>query len=757
MRKDLFTEYNDINKYLNEKEANLEKFYYTNKILDNEENVEVLRDILTRNNELNLMISQAGSGKTYSLLKVARTLNNSLTVLAVPNRGQANQIAQEYKELNVKAVVGGVDVKNIDLTDVNILAVVYDKLEEVIGTFNIDNLILDEAQELVLATYRLKLKDIEENFKGITNILYLTATPTSLMYLSFDNVFEFCQYNKDVFPKTYEMIYVDDIKSGLVTKIKNNATNGIKTLVRLNDTEELRDSIIKDIKNIYEDLNVSYTSSKEKTFKEVDGEVVYDNEMTEYIINKSSLNDFDFAFCTSILDKGVNVNSIENGDLDKLELVYVVDKVTDAFIDNIIQFESRIRNHYFKFSIMVKKREEDERLYRSLTDLVKMENKRLLKRVDYLADMVADLEAEQFTTLEIMERINNTLNYKDINGYSDTLDNCISINTSCEVLYDEKLFFRYVYTLYNNQFYHNPELIKDFFIKEFKNSYIDKEDAKAFETTNKDEINDILEEIKTNKAILTPSIDEDNKQENMKKLNLISNSWKYKELYNLMTLGQTTEEAIDLLKDNNKSQISKIKNVLISDIIKKMSDEDYKFVLKYFKHKEDYINEDLKEINLFTYKLKKTTYYDYFTECVDRGYSLEKMIKYIKDGGSATEFLNLQQYIYINNLYISNKKAHDKEERIQYFIIEAVKKCNNGKYQHDDNVYLKISDFEEITKEINEMFKEDYTIKAIIKVIKKIFKLSDEDKEKKEEAKKKDKTKKEKEEKKYRLNGLRLK
>lgn len=751
--KDLFSDYNEINKILNNSESFINSYFYSSKILDNIKNIKVLIDLLTGNNKRRLMISQPGSGKTYSLLKVANDLG-VLTILAVPNRAQAEQIEQEYKELNVKAIVGGVNVCILDEEKHNIYVVVFDKLEEVLDRLkneaNTINLIIDEAQELVLATYREKLRDIEKNFTrfikifdnylNLLNLIYLTATPNTLMYLNFDEVIEFKQEEKDVFPNEYYMYKVYDIKSGLTTKLIDNYNKGIRTLVRLNDKGNLRPLLEEILKEKCPGIRCSHSSSNDKTFKkDKDGNITYDNEMTNSVINESCLPDSDVLFCTSIFDKGINLNYIKNGELDKLEVIYVILNSFDCLIDNMIQTEARIRNKYYRFSIMTKIEtgaisedlkiafpfenfEKGEFKYRKLLDLVKIYYKRLLRRKKYLEEEILYYKEDKYTKKEIINEIKEALNQETIGGYKASLDDSFDINDNLEIEVNLKNFFRFVYLKYNKQLYDNPDLIKDFFIKDFKDEEILSSDfSKIYLNTNDENVDDILEELKTNKNILTPSLsNQEEKESNTEKHNKLSRSWKFKEYYNLIELGKEEEEAIDLVKNGTKATITKLKNKLIVEDIKKITTKDIIFINEYVKHKEDYKNKDLKKLNLFTYKLKKTSYFEHFEKCVKKYYDLEKFIKYIEDGGKVTDFFEYEQYIKTNNKYINKEKVRNFDDKIQFFIIE-----NIGKYENKDNSYITNKKVDELIEKIAKEFKETYTRKDLYKVLNKIFKVGE--------------------------------
>lgn len=740
MCRDLFKEnYLEINKILNgivkEIKDTIEVYSYKNKILDNTNNKEVLKKILTTSFNKYLMVSQAGSGKTYSLLKIANELD-FLTVLAVPNRPQALQIEEEYKDLALMAVVGGVDVKKIDISKYKILVVVFEKLEEVVRTFNVDNLIIDEAQELVFEDFRVCTRDIEKHFVrmvkvngeefNLINIIYLTATPNVLMYLNFNKVFYFEKYEKDVFPMKYTRYKVKTIKHSLPAKIINNKNNGIKTIVRLNDTKELRDEIFEKIKDNDENIRIAYTSSQEKSFKIYDNKIVYDNDMTNCIINESCLPDADAMFCTSILDKGVNLNSIKNGELEKVEFLYVINGPADCLLDNLIQAEARIRNKYYKFSIMIEEKEENEDyIYRELIDLVKIYHRRLTRRKSFLENEILECKKDGFKDLEIIREIREQLNHQTIEkGLKANLDDTLSINSNLEILVNLKNFFRFVYLKYNLQLFFNPDKINEFFVNNDDKSFIDEKiefiEFKENEEEKENEVDAILKEIKTNKCILNPSlsIDEKEKEENTIKHRKVSKSWKFKEFYNLKELGKDDNAAIDLVLEKDSKSIEKVKKDLVLEDIKKMTATDYIFISNYIKHKNDYKNIDLKEENLFTYKLKKTTYFDYFEKCVKKSYPLEKLVDTIVKGKSVTGFLKNEQYIRTNLKYMNEEKARGFEEKVQFFIIEHI-----GRYDHNSNTKLTKKKVKDLTMKVSQNFEEKYVPKDMEEVLHRIFKV----------------------------------
>lgn len=721
--KDLFKLYYDkINKLLNGKKSKYFQYLYTKKILDGKDNDKSIEDILCLRNQKNLIRSQAGSGKTYSILKVARQLKQ-LTVLAVPSRNQALQIQEEYKDLEVKAIVGGVNVQDVDLNQHNILIVVFDKLEEVLTICNVDNLIIDECQELVLATYREKLSDIEKFFIRIIdlfgekinqlNVIYLTATPNSCMYVHFDNVYTFEQKDKDVFPNGYRLIYYkDDLEESLKAILIDIINSKKRVLIRINDIDMMI-SLKLYLEELYKGINIGYINSKEKGFTEDETSKIikYFNDMTECVINKSCLPNCQIFFTTCILDKGININYIENGSLEDLELIYVVKSIDDVLIDNMIQFEARIRNNYSRFNIMIQEQLE-QRTFKELDELIDSEYERLLTRKEWLDKDIEFLNKNNYSKKEIKEDIEAQLNYSTLRGYRASLDDSFGVNKDLQIEINLKNFFRYVYLKYNRQFYYNPELLKEFFCKEFEENYYISHRVFQFNediVSYEQKVNDILEEVKTNKCILTPSESNDEDiEENKEKHKLLSNSWKLQEMYNLEALGMDKDEAIDLIKDSSKKKITSVKEDLIVDVIRKITQKDLLFVEQYIKEKSAYRDLDLKEKNEFTYKLKKTSYYEYFKKCINKKYKLNDMVNRIAfssiikdlkedDFNLALEYINEKETLdnikeknkYVYSLFNSGnksltldflKRVKDEEDKYEIFKKLVRKECSPAYY-----------------------------------------------------------------------------
>lgn len=747
--KDLFKEnYNEINKLLNNKESKIEIYYYPEKILDNPDNSKVLSDILSRTGEKNLMVSEPNSGKTYSLLKEANKLDR-ITVFSVPLRALAEQIAETYKALNITLVVGGVNVDEIDICKCKILVVVYDKLEEVLSTFKneIDNLIIDEAQELVLATsYRKRLEHIEKSFSKIVmtsgkacdilNVLYLTGTPNALMYLPFNNVFLFEKQVKDDLADSFYIYKTSNLEDGLASKLIQNEDNRIKTLVMLNDKEELRENIIHKIENKIKEkgknIKVSKIASDTKDFKiDEEGNRIFTNEMYNDILKYNSLPDSEMFFSTCLIESGVNITNLKNGKFEELELIYVIRGLSDCVLDNIIQFANRARKKFFRFSIIIhdaEVKEEDELMkipFRPFLELVDNYYDRLMRRKECLEEGVRYYKFKKgYTDTQIIHEIKTELNQTTIDRKIASLDGSFSINDDLEIVVDYKKFFRFVYILYNQQFYKQPELLGQFFSKPFQVEEIEKIDFSKIVVAEEDEINKIWEEIKTNKNILCPSstIDEDKRKVNREKFEKISQNFTYKlrEYYNLVELGKTEEEAIDIVIGSSKTKITRIKNQLVLEDLKKMTTSDYVSLYSYLiGYTPDKII-DLKKQYPLVYKLKKTSYIDYFEKCVHRNFNLEKMIKYIVEGNSANAFLEMEQYILTNNKYINKEDAVSFDDKIQYYIIE-----NIGKYENKHKSYLTKKKIDAITEKVNKEFNKNYDRSYMAKALNNIFKIGE--------------------------------
>lgn len=701
MRKE-FNIYNEINKLLNNKESNIKKYYYEYNILDNKDNEEVLRDILTRK-ERNLMISKAGSGKTYSLLKVASKLDE-LTVLSVPNRSQALQIKQEYNAKGIKceAIVGDVKVSEVDGTN-NLLIVVYDKLIEVLNYFKVDNLIIDEAHNLVLATYRKILDNIEENFTS-NNILYLTATPNSLMYLAFDNVFEFEQRVPSVYPENYRIIkYKESLNKSLLDIILDNISNGKKTLIRLNDKETTRK-----IKEALENLNhkVGFINSNEKGFyiDEDTEEIVYYNELTNSVINKSILPNCDAYFTTCILDQGINITSIDGADLKDLEVIYCIKNAKDCMIDNIIQLESRVRSSYYRFSILVKETEED-RNFKDLFNLFGFYYTKLLRKKSDLEADIKEYQKLSFSKNEIFEDIKAQLNYKDLNKEVSSYNDAISVDEDLNVIINLKRFCLFVYLKFNQQFYYSPDKLKELFNHSFIENTIS-------EIKNNISLND---DRTTIKAKFIESL---TNEEALKSKELV-NTKELKKYYELLDYNFSKEEVVDIITTKTTRQITQLENEKLTEEIKDIGIEDLAFLVRYLENTEDYESSNLRKLNLLTYKIKNSTYYKYFKEVIKKGFDLTFILNNIENLEDIKTYLENQQYIENNKRYLEGKRLVGTASKEQLFIIE-----NIGNYK--DTI---IKDLDKKVNNLNKLlskeFNSNYNNNNLVEILHKIFNINE--------------------------------
>lgn len=347
---------------------------YINQYLS--EKPEIIFDLLEQEG-LNLFTAPTGTGKTISKIltavKYVKFNKHKTIVLGTPNRSQSEQnatkkvgiteytdskkdldgfeIAKEgcsYLEtVETIGVYAGVDLESIDFSNIAIVSVVYDRVEEVVNLLGSKFkkeviLIIDEAHELYKAdSYRepavRKLHHLVKNNKYVVNTIYMTATP-DVLTINNDN-----KFNKVVKVNLNKTKYNAD----KLTIYRYNKTDYKNTLVRavIDRFEDAK----KENRNI--NIVMRFNSFKEaELFKneiltEYDVAVINSSlkdssEEYKSIVEKESLTKNDLIITTSLIDSGV---SIQN----HYELIwFFVSTHRELDLDNITQSFNRARNKY---------------------------------------------------------------------------------------------------------------------------------------------------------------------------------------------------------------------------------------------------------------------------------------------------------------------------------------------------------------------------------------------------------------------------
>ena len=347
------------------------------------ENPNTIPTLLNSLHQEVLIIADTNAGKTFTCNTFFEQFNllhpttKSINIILTPNKVQNLQNESKYPIM--RALVEGIHLTDC-LTYSNCISAVYDKSDELSkyilsqlysNTCYHVNLFIDEAHRIVedwdfrddalLKTN--ELIDITRNAKN-GSIFYMTATPAHLCLKSFDKIIHF----KSPTSKPYadNIKFVQDTSSGtfvdgLVSYIVSEIQEGNIPLVRYNDKDNIEYIVKKLAERGY---NTSYISADTKGYTEVfvDGtvKIKYKNKMYGEIINHSTLPRYDdngrfihCYLCTSVLDVGTNLESIECEENPHLLPIYVCGNMYHLNFTDIKQFFGRVRyniNSYIFFS-----------------------------------------------------------------------------------------------------------------------------------------------------------------------------------------------------------------------------------------------------------------------------------------------------------------------------------------------------------------------------------------------------------------------
>lgn len=731
--KNNFDFYKGFDSLLNQKESVFNTYFYNKKIGDNLNNKKVLDDLLNRESEINLIISHAGSGKTYEFM-----MNERQFVLFVPYVYQVKQVASEYAKrgVDVLGVSGGTnfqEVKDKMNSNTKIVATI-DLFKEVKEFFGIKKVVVDEAHKLVLdSDFRGCLRQIEENYEGL-DIIYISATPDPLMYLHFNNVVSFEQYNKDVFPNSYRYIKIrSNFEKALLKVIKENKSKGIKTLVRIN-SKKIAKNLINKLSTMDFTFGIINRDEKGVRFKDEEtGEITYDNELTNYIINKSILPNYDVYFTTQICDQGINLEGIEGASLEDLESIYCVFLKDDTVLDDIIQFESRIRNKYHRFNIMVADREE----VKEVLPLDVLVNKyyTIVETTKKAYDSLKDSYKETLGEEQALKELKNSLYYKSIDKSISSVNSCMTIDDDFNTNIDLKVFYTYVYNFYSNQFFNNTDELRPFISDNWEADYIIDESEEVVEhiTLSRKEQKEIMSEVVSLKD--TCENEELLASKRAILLNQLEPDFRT-EIRDLERFGFNKETVYDMMASQSVKTIKEIKEVALFNQLK---EEFLGFVPTNFKEECEFIAkvESLKNFLLeenFTYRIrldKKDLLHYRVTQLpqVERllrevfvsEFDFVELLNKVNSFEEIGFIISSKQYVDNNNRYLKGMKMlGGRAGEEQLFIIKTI-----GKFENKDKNYIDENKIKDLKKKMDKKFKSDYKVEDIEKVLKKIFKIGE--------------------------------
>lgn len=239
--------------------------------------------------ETHLLISQTGSGKTYSVLKLLKEFKFK-AIFIVPNATNVEQIMKEY---DIPGAYGDLGAEE-QLLKGTVSVMTWDKFAQIKDIDLSEYIaIVDEIHQTFNDMYRDdKIKGLYRNLKRCKGRIDITATPNKLDFKIYDYIVEYkpntqTKYNVKIYNK------IDDNK---VIDIINNSN---KFALLKDDTKYL--NFIKEAISKKADIVNSNLKDNSKTYFE--------------IVNNSTMSEIEGLLNTSVIVAGVNIKDLKVTDV----------------------------------------------------------------------------------------------------------------------------------------------------------------------------------------------------------------------------------------------------------------------------------------------------------------------------------------------------------------------------------------------------------------------------------------------------------
>lgn len=424
-----------------------------------------LKSLLIRalQGEKSLLISQTGSGKTYSIIKMlkeADDLGEIKSIFIVPNSINVEQIKVEY---NIPGAWGDIPVIQ-ELEKGNVVVMTWDKFIQLDKLALKDYIVvLDEVHQTYIEMFRLKkINKLYENLSYCKGQIDITATPNKLNFNDYAYIME---YKQNIQTK-YNVKLYNKICDDTICKIIKNSN---KFALLKDDTNYL--NFIKE-NNPHKNIKVitSNTRSLSETYKE--------------IVSKSTMGKVEGICNTSVLMAGINIHE------PKITDIIIVG---EKDIATIKQYVARFRDlKEVNIHIFNKYNEEESKIY-DIEWLVDTRLQEISTDIEYF-NKKNNTETFIESVLEISPiRLNSSQEYYWSNEYYRYIVNEIGIRNTCYTRYYTKADIQSFKVLLG-EYFDNIELIE---IKEANNTA-----RKVYNKISKEEKKQILEVLEKEKNIL---------------------------------------------------------------------------------------------------------------------------------------------------------------------------------------------------------------------------------------------------------------
>ena len=588
-----------------------------------------LKSLLIRalQGEKSLLISQTGSGKTYSIIKMlkeADDLGEIKSIFIVPNSINVEQIKVEY---NIPGAWGDIPVIT-ELEKGNVIVMTWDKFiqldKEVLKDYIV---VLDEVHQTYIEMFRLKkINKLYENLSYCKGQIDITATPNKLNFNDYSYIMEY----KQNIQTTYNVKLYDKVCDDTICKIIKSSN---KFALLKDDTNYL--NFIKE-NNPHKNIEIitSNTRSLSETYKE--------------IVSKSTMEKVEGICNTSVLMAGINIHE------PKITDIIIVG---EKDIATIKQYVARFRDlKEVNIHIFNKYNEEESKIY-DIEWLVDTRLQEISTDIEYF-NKKNNTETFVESVLEISPiRFPNNQEFYWNNEYYKYIVNEIGIRNTCYTRYYTKADIQSFKVLLG-EYFNNVELME---IKEADNTA-----RKIYNKISAEEKKQILEVLEKEKNILVGATEiisnkittqtenyinnngvvVDDLKEELKKKNInnyiqVGNIAKTINLYTKYVVdnGYNYNLALCIANKGNRARgkfFNQINNIIYREIENKypnlmryvkIEDKLYNFIVKMFipgtSYTEEHLNDFIQAVEITIPGVKLTT--NKLGELLSQIYNIETM------------------------------------------------------------------------------------------------------------------------------------
>lgn len=698
-------------------------FHYTKYLNDSED---VLKDIqsIKEYKKEDLIIADTGAGKTYTLFN--STNEDEWNIGVFPYWSMTDHNSNKY---NIQRLVGG-DFVDVDIetqmamnsepieifegvffdesqfhqnNTIKRFACLMDKTDEMqryIEDWNraggdlmtMRGIVwVDEAHVLISSTYRQNAINKVFNFLDFIrnntslSIIYTTATPFNCQLLPYQTIHFYDKYEeKSNIKKVDEYICKPEqkIEDMLITHLKKAIKNNKKVILRVNDI-----NLINNIK---------------ETFKNVDcitGENKGVSKVFAGISQNSTLNlkDIDILCLTCVLDAGVSIDKVEGCNIEDIVNIFIIDEHID--MNELKQFSNRLRFDTTLTLLVDKHHFLPEENYKDFQDVVEKKGKKYGEYFENFTNMYECFKKVYKDDKMASRKMRQILNERDHFGQRNDLDGIYDIDFKTNTLiYNYFRAFNRVWDEFQSQYFYNDEMRWEFLKNTFLVDTIGHEDIEygdKFIDYVDERVNDVLENVKTDKELQDAIVENDKKQikkilndkYEIKDTNTIVESKKFEKLQTLIKYVDCSKAAATIL-DNTSIEVGKIIKSFERERLQKLTDQDLLEIKKYI---------DTKSKDLLSKKaieIIESEYFEIYEDAVSVGIEIEKIQEIIKGRGvkEAKDYIREEIIIKNNKNYEKKNKWCGQAAFEQYVLIGIIDKCKTGKTMNlNDKAMGKIS------------------------------------------------------------------